>query len=175
MRGILRNAVDWRRTFSRRSRPRPWTPQSADCSHTQLRAKNEKGCSNRPCENSAEFSHTAGLGLFSRPEADQKQKSREIFVRAIVRIFSATFPRPVESGGRRSRLRNTRHAQTRGNFSAASDTSGLRLEKMARQSADFACGSITGSLNVCSGSNLTHSRRPGTTPICAQLTAGHDV
>jgi hypothetical protein len=29
-------------------------------------------------------------------------------------------------------------------LSAASDTSGLRLEKMARQSADFACGSITG-------------------------------
>jgi hypothetical protein len=46
----------------------------------------------RLCENSVEFSHTAGLGLFSRLEVDQKQKNRrKIFVRAIVRIFSATF------------------------------------------------------------------------------------
>ena len=44
------------------------------------------------CENTATFSHTAGLGLFSRSEVGQKQKNREkIFRCAIVRIFSTTF------------------------------------------------------------------------------------
>jgi hypothetical protein len=60
----------------------------------------------RLCENSAEFSHTADIRLFSRPEVDQKQKkSRKIFVRAIVRFFRRLFTQPGPFSAVRGRSR----------------------------------------------------------------------
>jgi hypothetical protein len=47
------------------------------------------------CENSADFSHACGLGLFSRSEVDQKEKNREKFsVARSFAFFSRLFTQP---------------------------------------------------------------------------------
>ena len=58
-----------------------------------------KTASRRLCENSVEFSHTAGLRLFSRPEIDQKKKNRENFSSAqSFAFFRRLFTRPARGG-----------------------------------------------------------------------------